>query len=511
MKEKNLGYFFSGAVERFPDKVAIIDLYGGTERTLTYAQLDERADRVGALVQRLGAKPGERVGMIVGNRSEFLEIFFGAMRAGAIPVAINTRLSRDTLKFILEDAECRTVFIDEGAHPDAAAVSSSVPEKIILGRHYEDERDGSPRLTAPPELPENAQAFQPYTSGSTGLPKGAIMTHAGMLWYVKYNQRYWPAKPEDRGLIALPLFHKNAMRGTVKPMLHAGASFVIMPAYEPRSYLEALAKYRCTYSRGVAAVFTMFLQHRELLSKLDLSSLKSLTIGSAVVTQELMDEVERVLPGIKVGESYGLTEGGSPFRPPIDGRAVPRGSPGVQAPEYGVRLVGADGRDRDDEGELWLKSPYNCLGYHKRPDVTREKLVDGWLRTGDVFRRDQGGFYYFKTRVDDMFSCGGENIYPKEVEDLLFRHPAVANAVVAPVPHAVKGFVPAALVVLKRGSQAQAETLKTWCLENGPKYAHPRFVQIIDEKDLPLNGAGKIDRALARARLAQLVPKQLAQ
>jgi long-chain acyl-CoA synthetase len=502
-REKNLGYFFSDSVRRFPDKVAIVDLHGGRERQVTYAQLDERSDRVAGLVRRLGVKPGERVGMIVGNRVEFLEIFFGAMRAGAIPVAINTRLARDTLKFILEDAECRAAFVEPEAHPDAFEVSRSTPNVVSLHR-YEEERDKSPRLEEPPALPQNAQAFQPYTSGSTGVPKGAIMTHAGMLWYVKYNQRYWPSTPQDRGLIALPLFHKNAMRGTVKPMLYAGASLVLMPAYEPRPYLEALAKYRVTYSRGVAAVFTMFLQHRDVLEKLDLSALKNFTIGSAVVTHELMDKVERALPGITVGESYGLTEGGSPFRTPIDGRPVPRGSPGVQAPEYAVRLVGPDGTDRDDEGELWLKSPYNCLGYHKRPDVTREKLVDGWLRTGDVFRKDKDGFFYFKTRVDDMFSCGGENIYPKEVEDLLFRHPAVANAVVAPIAHAVKGYVPAALVVLKRGASAEADALKTWCLDNGPKYAHPRFIKIIDEKDMPLNGAGKIDRAVARARLAAL-------
>jgi long-chain acyl-CoA synthetase len=495
-RETNLGYFFADSVRHFPDRVAIIDLYGGHERRVTYAQFNEHCDRAACLVRNLGVKPGERVGMIIGNRVEFLEIFFGAMRAGAIPVAINTRLAPDTLKFILDDAECRAAFVE----PEALALSKDTPNVISL-QDYERLRDASGRLPEPPELPENAQAFQPYTSGSTGLPKGAIMTHAGMLWYVKYNQRYWPTTPEERGLIALPLFHKNAMRGTVKPMLYAGASFVLMPGYEPRSYLEALAKYRVTYSRGVAAVFTLFLQHRDVLDKLDLSALKSFTIGSAVVTPELMDKVEKALPGIKVGESYGLTEGGSPFRAPIDGRPVPRGSPGVQAPEYEVRLVGPDGKDGGDEGELWLKSPYNCLGYHKRPDVTRDKLVDGWLRTGDVFRRDKDGFYYFKTRVDDMFSCGGENIYPKEVEDLLFRHPAVANAVVAPVPHAVKGYVPAALVVLKRGAAAEAEALKTWCLDNGPKYAHPRFVQIIDEKDLPLNGAGKIDRNLAKASL----------
>ncbi len=503
-RRTNLGYFFAASVERFPQKVALIDLYGGIERSITYAQLDERADRVAGLLQERGVKPGERVGMIVGNRVEFLEIFFGAMRAGAIPVAINTRLARETLKFILEDAECVAAFVEPDAHPDAMAVSSTVPQRITVNSVYETLRDESPRMKEPPDLAPNAQAFQPYTSGSTGVPKGAIMTHAGMLWYVQYNQRYWPTKPDARGLIALPLFHKNAMRGTVKPMLYAGGSFVLMPGYEPKGYLEALAKYKCSYSRGVAAVFTMFLQHRDELAKLDLSSLRSFTIGSAVVTHELMDEVERAIPGVRVGESYGLTEGGSPFREPLDARPVPRGSPGVQAPEYQVRLVGPDAKDRDDEGELWLKSPYNCLGYHKRPDVTRDKLVDGWLRTGDVFRRDAQGFYYFKSRVDDMFSCGGENIYPKEVEDLLFRHPAVANAVVAPVPHAVKGYVPAALVVLKRGASASAEEIKAYCLDEGPKYAHPRFVEIIGERDMPLNGAGKIDRNLARARLATL-------
>jgi long-chain acyl-CoA synthetase len=510
-RDTNLGYFFSNSVARFPDKIAVIDLYGGVERPVTYAQLDERADRVAGLLCTLGVGPGERVGMIVGNRVEFLEIFFGAMRAGAIPVAINTRLARDTLKFILEDAECRVVFVEAAAHADAIAVAQAAPlaHRVALENpppgwlDYASARDASPRLEEPPELAPDAQAFQPYTSGSTGLPKGAIMTHAGMLWYVAYNQRYWPTQPTDRGLIALPLFHKNAMRGTVKPMLYAGGSFVLMPSYEPRAYLDALAKHRCTYSRGVAAVFTMFLQHRASLASLDLSALKGLTIGSAVVTHELMDEVERAIPGVKVSESYGLTEGGSPFREPLDGRPVPRGSPGVLAPEYQIRLVGPDGNDHEDEGELWLKSPYNCLGYHKRPDVTREKLVDGWLRTGDVVRRDADGFFYFKTRVDDMFSCGGENIYPKEVEDLLFRHPAVANAVVAPVPHAVKGYVPAAIVVLKRGAAATAAEIKDYCLEHGPKYAHPRFVEIIGENEMPLNGAGKIDRGLARNRLVE--------
>jgi long-chain acyl-CoA synthetase len=285
----------------------------------------------------------------------------------------------------------------------------------------------------------------------------------------------------------------------VKPMLYAGGSFVLMPAYEPRAYLDALAKYKCTYSRGVAAVFTMFLEHRDYLRTLDLSALRGLTIGSAVVTPELMDAVERALPHVKVSESYGLTEGGSPLRPPIDGRAVPRGSPGVAAPEIELRLIDADGNDAE-EGELLIRCPYVCPGYYNEPDITRAKLTDGWLHTGDIFCKDNDGFFYFRSRVDDMFSCGGENIYPKEVENLLFGHPEVVNAVVAPVPHPVKGLVPAAMVIARAGSPVTAEDLKAFCLAKGPAYSHPRFVDIVAA--LPLNGAGKIDRGAVTAKLS---------
>jgi acyl-CoA synthetase (AMP-forming)/AMP-acid ligase II len=211
-----------------------------------------------------------------------------------------------------------------------------------------------------------------------------------------------------------------------------------------------------------------------------------------------MDAVERALPHVKVSESYGLTEGGSPLRAPIDGRPVPRGSPGVAAPEIELRLVDAQGRDAD-EGELLIRCPYVCLGYYNEPEITRAKLADGWLRTGDIFCKDEDGFFYFRSRVDDMFSCGGENVYPKEVENILFAHPDVANAVVAPVAHPVKGFVPAAMVVARAGAAVTAEELKRHCLEKGPAYSHPRFVAVVAA--LPLNGAGKIDRSVVQARL----------
>jgi long-chain acyl-CoA synthetase len=507
-RARNLGFFFDASVHAAPDKVAVIDLFGGRERQITYRALDQRMDRVAAMLAGLGARAGERIGVLVGNRVEFLEVFFGAMRLGAIPVILNTRLAADTLTAIFADAGCRIAVIDPGCNRHAVAIAERLPldHRVALDQAppgfvvYEDALAAAGAPVAPPPLDDDAQAFQPYTSGSTGRPKGAIMTHRGMLWYVAHNQRHWPASAQDRGCVALPLFHKNALRGTVKPMLFAGGSFVLMPGFDPKAYVDALAKYRCTFSRGVAAVFTMVLEQRDYLDTLDLTALRSMSIGSAVVPPELLNAVERALPHVKMSESYGLTEGGSPFRAPPDGRPVPRGSVGVQAPDTEVKLLDPAGGEHASDGELLIRSPYVCLGYHNQPEVTAAKLSDGWLRTGDIFHRDAGGFYFFRSRVDDMFSCGGENVYPKEVENVLFTHPDVADAVVAPVPHAVKGFVPAAMVIARAGARVSEPALKAHCLERGPAYAHPRFIAIVPQ--LPLNGAGKIDRAAVKRELA---------
>ena len=243
-RARNLGFFFDASVRAVPDKVAVIDLFGGRERQITYRALDARMDRVAAMLAGLGAQAGERIGVLVGNRVEFLEVFFGAMRLGAIPVILNTRLAADTLGAIFADAGCRIAVIDPDCSRHAVAIAERLPlaHRIALAPiddsapagflAYEDALAAAGPAVAPPPLGDDAQAFQPYTSGSTGRPKGAIMTHRGMLWYVAHNQRHWPASPQDRGCVALPLFHKNALRGTVKPMLFAGGSFVLMPGFD---------------------------------------------------------------------------------------------------------------------------------------------------------------------------------------------------------------------------------------------------------------------------------------
>lgn len=505
----NLGYFFRAAASSFSDRVALIDLWAGRERLLTYGKLDERANRVGSMLRSLGLHAGDRLALLIGNRSEYVEVFFGAMRAGIVPVPLNIRQTRPTLELMIRDAGCVAAVLDLDAVSNGLDIVDGLGlrGKIAFGAApagwiaYEAALAQATELA--PAISPDGIAFQPYTAGSTGRPKGVRLTHRGMLWSIHDTQQNWPTNTAEVGLVAVPLFHKNAMRGTIKPVLYAGAKAVIMPKFEPRAFLEATARYGVTFTGGVPAIFTMLLKHRDLIATLDLSKLKAFSIGSAVVPQELIDSLELAFPGVKVKESYGLTEGGGPAREPISGRAVPRGSCGMATEGYEVKLVAADRTEGVTEGELWTRSPCVTQGYHNLPEVTKEKIVNGWLRTGDMFRRDAEGFLYFMGRVDDMFSCGGENIYPKEVENLLFAHPAVRDVCVVPIPHEAKGLVPAAVVAVHELAHVTPDELKAFCLERGPAYSHPRRIVIVDE--LPLSGAGKPDRKAIQQRLCNPV------
>ena len=463
-------------------------------------------DRVANLLSAAGIGIGDRFALSVGNRFEFIEIMFGGMRCGAVPVPLNFKLSAESLTHIVADADCRAAFVEAAVTERSAAVV----ERLGIEQRWEVggfDAAGGRRRTGwsdyaaalagvsasfePPVLGANHPAFQPYTSGSTGKPKGVVLDHEGQLWWVRCLKRYWPAGPDDRALAAVPLYHKNAMAGAVKPLLQVGGSVVILPGFAPDAFLRALSEYRCTQVGAVPAVFTILLDHMDLIRQLDFSALRKVTLGSAPVQPELMDAVERAF-GVQVGESYGLTEGGPVMLgPALDGRPVPRGSCGAAWPEGEIKLM-RDGAEDPCYGELWVRNPGVTTGYHNLPEVNAARIQDGWLATGDLFHRDDEGFYHFRGRTDDMFNSGGENIYPKEVEDLLLSHPDVLDAAVVPVPHAVKGAVPAAMVKLASGSEVTAEALKMYTLERGPAYAHPRHIVLVPE--MPLTGVGKVDR-----------------
>jgi acyl-CoA synthetase (AMP-forming)/AMP-acid ligase II len=500
----NLGYWCSASAARFRDKVALIDLSSDPPREMTYAELERRLDRVAATLTRLGLKMGDRFAMSIGNRIEFVEIMFGAMRAGIVPVPLNTKLGRDTLCYVIEDSGCAGAAVELAANPHVAGIVDSLRLDVPLlldgaaagWLRYEDALAESRTDFRPAPLGHDHLAFLPYTSGSTGKPKGVPLTHAGQCWWLGCLHKYWPTPAESRALAAVPLYHKNAMAGAIKPMLSAGGSVVLLPNFEPRRFLKALAGYRCTHAGGVPAVFTLLLQERDLVESLDFSALKGLKIGSAPTPKELLDAVEAAF-GVPASESYGLTEGGPVMiGPPPDCRPTPRGSCGVAWPEGEVKLVGPDGQESPSHGELWVRNPGVTPGYYRLPEVNRERIRDGWLKTGDVFDRDGSGFFYFKGRTDDMFNSGGENVYPLEVENVLLKHPGVAEVSVVPVPHRIKGEVPVAMVVKAKGAEISEDELKQFCLANAPAYAHPRRIDFVVE--LPLNGPGKIDRKVVQ-------------
>lgn len=502
----NLGYWLHDARAEFPDRVALIDLSRTPPREVTYRELDERMNRVANLLAAAGIRAGDRFALSAGNRFEFVEIMFGGMRCGAVPVPLNFKLSAESLAHVVADADCRAAFVEVAVTERSAAIV----EQLGIEKRWEvgggkaaDEparagwfdyaaalAEASPDF-APPVLGAHHPAFQPYTSGSTGKPKGVVLDHEGQIWWVRCLKKYWPSGPDDRALAAVPLYHKNAMAGAVKPLLQAGGSVVILPGFEPVAFLQALSEYRCTQVGAVPAVFTILLDHINLIRRLDFSALRKVVLGSAPVQPELMDAVERAF-GVRVGESYGLTEGGPVMLgPPPDGRPVPRGSCGAAWPEGEIRLM-RNGVEDARYGELWVRNPGVTTGYHNLPEVNAARIRDGWLATGDLFHRDDEGFFHFRGRTDDMFNSGGENIYPKEVEDLLLSHPDVLDAAVVPVPHAVKGEVPAAMVKVASGSAVTVDALRMYTLDRGPAYAHPRHIVLVAE--MPLTGVGKVDR-----------------
>jgi long-chain acyl-CoA synthetase len=249
---------------------------------------------------------------------------------------------------------------------------------------------------------------------------------------------------------------------------------------------------------GIPTMFALMARQQDLLATLDLSSVKAVTIGSAPLTEALVERVQRMFPNAAISNGYGTTEAGpSIFEEHPAGVPRPPLSLGYPLPEVEVRLVGGT----EDEGVLHVRSPAMFTEYLNLPKVTGEKLHDGWYDTGDIMRRDAAGFYYFIGRADDMFVCGGENVFPGEIEKMLERHPAVLQAAVVPVPDEIKGQIPIAFVVL-RDRSLPLEELKRFSLEQGPAFSHPRAFVVVDE--LPVASTHKPDKRPLMARALEV-------
>jgi long-chain acyl-CoA synthetase len=476
-------------------KIAVIDLGGErAPREYSYRAIDEGANGVANALVGRGLKRGDRVAILSANRVEFLMAYFGIMRAGMVAVPVNFKFPRETIHFIIRDCGAKLIFCD------AARLRDCPPDLPIVNFSHDDSAAtsdiaagflgllGNGAFDAIKPRPHEPAMFL-YTSGSTGTPKGVVLSHQSHLWVV--DARLAPGLDQHRYLIAAPLYHMNAL-ALSKLACAAHATIVLLPQFTARGYIEAIERYRATWLTAVPPMMAMMLRETDLMARSDFSSVQFVRMGSAPVSQSLMQAIHRALPKATVTNAYGTTEAGPVvFGPHPKGLKQPEMSVGYPHPQVQVRLVDGDNRDAA-QGVLEMKCPAVMNGYHNRPDLTPPITADGYYITGDVFRRDSDGFYTFVGRTDDMFVSGGENIYPADVERMLERHPGVAQAAVVPIDDDIKGQKPVAFVIPKAGQAPSEDEVKQFALANAPAYQHPRSVWFVDE--LPLASTNKVDR-----------------
>jgi acyl-CoA synthetase (AMP-forming)/AMP-acid ligase II len=491
----NLGDVFAAFGDS--EKIAVVDLYDGQNpRKISYRDLNARCDAVARGLVNAGLGQGDRIAIIALNRVEYLEVMFGAMRAGCVPVMINAKLPAEQVQFIVSDSGARIIFCD----PEFENLCAPETTRII----FDGTGDSAYAAFLDPGAFDSFRpgptdiAEQPYTSGSTGRPKGVLLHHKGQRWQIAQLVSSRDLTADDCGVISAPLYHKNALLA-VKSALSAGGRVVLLARFDAAQYIRAIEKYRLTMLTGVPTMYALMLQQEELLEETDRSSVRAISMGSAPASDVLLDNVQAAFPQARINLNYGITEGGPvllSWKHP-DGLERPRNTVGYALPDVEIRF--ADGPD-ENQGVLHTRNPGVMQGYHNLPAETAKCLKDGWLDTGDILRRDEDGWFYFIGRADDMFVTGGENIYPGDVETMLERHPDIMQAVVVPAPNMLKAHVPHAFVVPKAGCTLTEDEVKQHALANAPAYAHPRRVFFMDV--LPLAGTNKIDRKLLKERAA---------
>ncbi|MGM5028373.1 class I adenylate-forming enzyme family protein [Tardiphaga sp. 862_B3_N4_1] len=468
------------------DREAVIDLIDPAHpRRYTHRQIDEMANGVAEYLVDSGYKRGTHIAILSFNRAEYIICYFGIMRAGCIAVPVNIKAARDTVDFVMDDAKIALAFVDNVNRP---MVRDDIP--VI---NFDDNGPEGFFATIKPasftavETTREEVGQMLYTSGSTGRPKGVPLSHYGQLWAIS-TRTSGALNQDDRYIIAQPLFHMNGLFA-IKTIFAQNASVVVLPSFETRSYIEAIAKYKVTAATAVPTMWARVVKETELLAKNDITSVRRLMLGSAPMTMGLWDRIKQALPNVVMTMGYGTTEAGpAVFGPHPDNIPTPPLGLGYPIRLEDVRLVNGT----ENEGVLLMRNPAVLDHYHNLPQQTAKVLTDGWYYSGDVMRRDANGFYFFVGRADDMFVCSGENIYPGEVEKLLERHPQVQQAAVVPLPDEERSQVPVAFIVTRAQPIPSFDDIRQFAIANGPAYQHPRRVEFVHE--LPWAGTNKIDR-----------------
>jgi long-chain acyl-CoA synthetase len=484
----NLATVLTESADRHGDRTAIkLD-----DLEISYAQLNDLSARAAALLAEKGVGPGDRVGIMLPNVPEFAVTYYGVLRAGATVVPMNPLLKGREVGFYLSDPEAKVMFAwQDFAGPAQEGAQEAGTEAIIVEPGAFEELLGraEPNFDVVEREPSDTAVIL-YTSGTTGTPKGAELTHENLIRNTEVTTGLFDVSEKDVLLGALPLFHAFGQTCGLNAAMSNSSMLSMIPRFDPGKALEIIDRDKVTIFEGVPTMFTAML-HQPERERYDVSCLRVCVSGGAAMPVEVMRGFEEAF-GCKVLEGYGLSET-SPVasfnHPDRERRPGTIGHP-VEGVE--MKLVDEDGKEveQGEIGEIVIRGHNVMKGYWRKPDATEEAIRDGWFHSGDMGRVDEDGYFAIVDRKKELIIRGGYNVYPREIEEVLYEHPAVAEAAVVGVPDEKMGEEVGAAVVLKRGQEVSEDELRGYLKEQLAAYKYPRKVWFLDE--LPKGPTGKI-------------------
>ncbi|MEN3120847.1 long-chain fatty acid--CoA ligase [Janibacter sp. LM] len=487
----NLASNLVATAQAHPDRVAIkLD-----DAELTWAQLHGLAARAAGALRAAGLEPGDRVSLILPNVPAFPVLFYGTLLAGGIVVPMNPLLKAQEIEYFYTDSGAKFSFVWGDFAAEAQAGAEGTSTRVIasgpVGPSEEDLPAGEP-IATPVERAGDDTAVILYTSGTTGRPKGAELTHDNLDLNAKRSaEDIIGIRPDDVIMGCLPLFHVFGLTCGLNTAVRQGATLTLIPRFDPGKALEVIERDRVTIFEGVPTMYGAMLHH-PAVQDTDKSSLRTCVSGGSSLPGETLREFEETF-GVQLLEGYGLSETSpvasfnmldQPTKPGTIGRAIP----GCE-----MKLVGTDGQDvgpGEGVGEIAIRGDNIMKGYWGKPEATAEAIPDGWFRSGDIASVDEDGYYTIVDRKKDLIIRGGMNIYPREVEEVLYTHPDVLECAVVGVPHPELGEDVGAAVSLREGAAGDTEEIKQYVKDRIAAYKYPRTIWILDE--LPKGPTGKI-------------------
>lgn len=502
---QNLGQLLRQRVARSPDKHFLFS--EADDRAFTYAEFEAAVNRAARLLAAQGVGNGDVVSLLMPNSAEYIIAYFACWKLGAIAGPINSLLKAQEISFVISDSETRTLLVHPDFLPTIDSIRSELPglREVI---QFDDEAAATSAFNDDPgaaalenlslsdlnlsNIGCDSEAIIIYTSGTTGKPKGCLLTHGNLIANARQISQWLGFTKDDRLLSIMPLFHMNAVSVTTMSVLYAGGSTVVSPKFSASRFWQIISDYQITSFGSVATMLSMLLAtYPDGVPKgLKTEQLRFAMCGSAPVPAEVMKRFEAVFNCLVI-EGYGLSESTcrSTFNPPDERRR-----PGSCGQPIGNEMRVVDDEDREVAdgllGEIVLRGENILKGYYRNPQATATAFRSGWFHTGDVGYRDADGFFYIVDRQSDMIIRGGENIYPREIDEVLYQHPGVAAAATIGITDPLYGEEVAAFVVLKEGREVNEEELVAFCRERLADYKCPKRIEFVSE--IPKGPTGKL-------------------